>query len=476
MKRLFFPFILATAVVAGQPAGYADCYSIIAGKAATADGSVLFAHHEDNAPKYATGMVQVPGTNHAAGDTVKLPLGTRIPQVPTTYSYWWLMMPELSYSDALLNEFGVAIASDGCPSRENNPQITSGGIGDPVLRRLVVERARTAREGVQLVGGLVDQYGYPASGRTLLISDPQEGWMVGLVNGKHWVAARVPDHTVACVANTYSIGAVNLADSNNFLGSADLIQYAVQRGWYNPASGPFSFEAAYADPSARTATGRQWKGLELLAAGPLPSPDARRPPFAVSPKVPLAVSHLIAVLRDPGISAGLANNSSSVFQLRTGTPAEVRSVWWLAMGPGYTTPFVPFYLGMNEVPEQIAFGTGSGAFCNSCVVGAVFGPAYQLFRNLADWVERSPTARIGLVQSQWRTLEQASFDLQSVIEGETAARWVSQPATARELLRRYCGGTLTRAMQQASELMQAPPPNTNTNATVSQPPATVTGQ
>jgi len=135
MKRLFFPFILATAVVAGQPAGYADCYSIIAGKAATADGSVLFAHHEDNAPKYATGMVQVPGTNHAAGDTVKLPLGTRIPQVPTTYSYWWLMMPELSYSDALLNEFGVAIASDGCPSRENNPQITSGGIGDPVLRR-----------------------------------------------------------------------------------------------------------------------------------------------------------------------------------------------------------------------------------------------------------------------------------------------------------------------------------------------------
>jgi len=476
MKRLLFSLTLATAFVAGPAAGHADCFSIIAGKAATADGSVLFAHHEDNAPKYAAGMVLVPHTNHSAGETVKLPSGTRIPQVPTTYGYWWLMMPELSYSDVLLNEYGVATASDACASHEDSPQITSGGIGDPVLRRLVVERARSAREGVQLVGALVEQYGYPDSGRTLLIADPQEGWMVCLVNGIHWVAERVPDNAVGCVPNTYSIGAVNLADTNNFLGSADLIPYAVQRGWYNPAAGPFSFEAAYADPTARSATGRQWTALTLLAAGPLPAPDSVRPPFAVAPKVLLAVSNLIAVLRDPGVSAGLANNSSSVFQLRAGTPAELKSVWWLAMGPGYTTPFVPLYLGMSEVPEQLAFGVGSGAFCEYCVVAPVFGPAYQLFRNLADWVEASHTARVGLAQFQWQALEQTSFDLQPAIEGQTAALWASQPATAREFLARYCGGTLTRAMQQADELMQAPPPGTSTNSPVPQPPATVTGQ
>ncbi len=62
------------------------------------------------------------------------------------------------------------IASDGCPTREDSydelvarGDITDGGIGYN-LRRIVAQRARTAREGVKIAGELLDRFGYVDSG------------------------------------------------------------------------------------------------------------------------------------------------------------------------------------------------------------------------------------------------------------------------------------------------------------------------
>lgn len=216
--------IAAIAVSFAMPAlGEQGCFSIVAGKKATADGCVLFAHNEDNSIKVVAGMRKVPRQSHQPEVEVRLPNGGRLAQVKETYGYWWLEMPECQYSDTLLNEHGVAVASNNCPSREDQPSLTDGGIGGPILRRLVAERARTAREGVVLVGSLVEKFGYLASGRTMIICDANEGWLLAMVNGKHWVAARVPDGEVAVLANTYTIRQVDIADTNNFLACHDLV-------------------------------------------------------------------------------------------------------------------------------------------------------------------------------------------------------------------------------------------------------------
>jgi dipeptidase len=55
------------------------------------------------------------------------------------------------------------------------------------------------------------------------------------VNGKHWVAQRVPDDKVAPIPNCYTIQGIDLRDTVNFLGSPDIIEYAITRGWYDPA-------------------------------------------------------------------------------------------------------------------------------------------------------------------------------------------------------------------------------------------------
>ena len=173
---------------------------------------------------------KVPRRSYPAGATVMLRNGGSLEQVKETWAYIWSEMPGMSFSDSYVNEWGVTVASDNCPSREDKPELTDGGIGY-MLRRLVAERAKTAREGVLLAGELVERFGYVDSGRTYIIADPKEGWLLCVVNGKHWLARRVPDDEVAMVANTYTIHEVILSNKANFLASADIVDYA------NPGAG-----------------------------------------------------------------------------------------------------------------------------------------------------------------------------------------------------------------------------------------------
>lgn len=146
MQKRLCLLLLAAALAVPSPAR-SDCFSIIAGRKATADGSVLFAHNEDDGIHYVSRMQRIERAMHTPGEWVVLANGGRIPQAEVTLACWLLEMPGLSYSDALLNECGVAVATDYCGSREDKPSITDGGIGKG-LRHIVAQRARTAREGV----------------------------------------------------------------------------------------------------------------------------------------------------------------------------------------------------------------------------------------------------------------------------------------------------------------------------------------
>jgi len=447
-----------------------NCYSIVAGKNTTVDGSVLFGHNEDNARKFVSGMWRVDGVDYTSDAFVKLENGTRIPQVARTSSFLWLQMPEREYSDGLVNEYGVAIVTDNCPSREDNPELTSGGIGGPVLRRLVIERAKTAREGVEILGQLIDSYGYTASGRTMIICDGNEGWLVAMVNGKHWVAQRVPDDEVAMIANTYTITTVDLSDTENFLGSADIINYAVKRGWYDPKDGPFSFEAAYADPDVRMMPGnthRHWSGLRHVVKGSLPLPEDERPPFSVTPKKKLDVNDIAAVLRDHYEGASYettemishkrhttticqpGTNSSSIFQLRADMPVEIGTVWWLAMWQPCSTPYMPVYLGSLTVPPELGFDPQSDGTCPFCVVSPEFGHAYRVFSDFSAFADKEYVSQMDNVRDMWSGYERSSSNMQTVLEESALKLWESDRAGALELITRYSHGAVSRAVRMA---------------------------
>ncbi len=155
------------------------CFSIVVGKQASTDGFVIMAHNEDDAPPQIVHHRKVPRKRYSPGEKVTLRNGGLLDQVEQTWAYIWSEMPGMLFSDSYINEWGVGVTSDNCPSREDKPEITDGGIGY-MLRRLVAERAKTARQGILLAGELVEkveQRGYLIDGerRPGLLTVPKRG-------------------------------------------------------------------------------------------------------------------------------------------------------------------------------------------------------------------------------------------------------------------------------------------------------------
>ena len=205
-----------------------DCFGIIVGRKASTDGYVYLGHNEDQGGEQMLNIYNVPATD-------------------STLANLWFEFPGSATGDCFVNEYGVSIASDRCPSRETK---ATGSVLYEV-RHAVAAKSRSAREGVKIIGEMVEKYGYNDTGRSYLIADRYEGWVCSVVRGRHWVAQRVPDDEIMTIPNYYVIGEIDLSDTLNFLGSKDLVKYARRRGWYRPRrDGAFNFRLAYSEPEA----------------------------------------------------------------------------------------------------------------------------------------------------------------------------------------------------------------------------------
>jgi dipeptidase len=459
-----------------------NCFSIIVGKNASVDGSVLVAHNEDD---YGTQIVNhylVPRQQHAPGETIVCPDGLVLPQVAETYSFIWLEMPGMEFSDSFINEWGVVVASDACSSREDAPELINGGI-KYWLRRIVAERARTAREGVRIAGKLISEYGYGSSGRTYIIADANEGWMLAAVKGKHWVAQRVPDDMVAVIPNYYTIGKINLADTLNYYGSPDIIKYALRRGWFEPARDVrFHFAKTYSHPENLKNKGnihRMWRGVNLLADNTYAL--SAEFPFAFKPKQKISLSKLQQVLRDHYIGTELDKTNhyrlgnphqlngaticasstqyGFVAQLRHWLPVELGAVLWLAPHRPDCQAFIPWYLGCTQMPAGFAIGNFQTATENHFRPPKSFHArtdslAFWIFTRLAEKVDENYGQRIVRVQKKWTSLERELLAEQQGFEEKVARALSENPDRGRELLTQYTQKHAATAWKIAKELLR----------------------
>jgi dipeptidase len=458
-----------------------DCFSIVVGNNASADGSVLFAHNEDDRGLQIVNYYKVPRMNHEPGEIITLSTGAVISQVSETFSFLWFEMPGMHFADSYMNEWGVVISSDACGSREDEPQLTDGGIGY-WLRRLVAERAKTAKQGVKIAGNLLSELGYKSSGRTYVIADTNEGWMLSAVYGKHWVAQRIPDDMVAVIPNYYTIGRVDLADTNNFLGSPDLIDYAIERGWYKTErDGEFHFARTYSSPENLRHPGnihRMWRGVNLLVEKKYTREDDL--PFAVKPEKKVTVSDLMTVLRDHFLGTELdktdgyklgtpykMNRSTIcarstqygfVAQLRNWLPVEIGVVIWLAQHRPDSQAFIPWYLGINKMPDGYAYGDFETALSQH------FDPpqnihertdkhAFWAFVSLAQKVDENYGTGILKVREKRDLIENEALKNQESFEAEALKIFENNPEKATELLTKYTNNWALKIWREAKELV-----------------------
>ena len=448
------------------------CFAVVVGKDASPDGSVIMAHNEDDDPPQIVNHYKVPRKKHASGEKVRLRNGGELDQVEETWSYIWSQMPGVLFSDGYINEWGVSIKSDMCPSREDKPEITDGGIGY-MLRRLVAERAKTARDGVRLAGRLVERFGYIFSGRTYIICDPDEGWLFSVVNGKHWMAKRVPDNQVAMMANTYTIHRVDLSDKDNFLASDDIIEYAISRGWHKPQQdGPFDFAAAYADADAASSLynfGRRWGGLRYVTDKAIPlGPDL---PFSVVPRRKVGVADVMQIMRDHHEGTSLQSSSptksphesgrricvdrtqtSFIVQLRQNMPLDIGIVYWVSLASPCSSTYIPFHFGIADFPA--GYSSKSEKPSKNLYEAKINSPfradpfeAFWTCTNFRINVDSAYRSKIVKVKTLCRKVEKNALALQKPLEEAARSIYKKDKTTAMRILANYSNGVYLSSME-----------------------------
>lgn len=341
--------VLLASGIAADPSK--ACYTVVVGKEASQDGSVLVGHNE----VWGRGVIDflsVPRQTHKPGSVVRLLNGRTIPQVERTWRYLWSCNPGKSVADSYMNEWGVSIIGNvtSCsPELACLPE-QKGGMRY-MLRPLIAQRARTAREGVEVLSRLVKEHGF-VGGWTYVIADSREAWMVSLGKGNTWAANRVPDDEVVLLPNVYIATWVDPNDTSRCLTSPRLIEQAVKAGWFDPAAGrPFSFREVYGTGKPGAIDARQQRGYYLLT-GKMPAlADGQQLPFSVRPAQKLGVADVMEILRDRG-AGGICSDGTlegSVFQLRPNMPPSIGCVYWRASRVPDKSMFVPWYCGVTSV-------------------------------------------------------------------------------------------------------------------------------
>ena len=330
-------------------------YGLYVGKNHTADGIAYLAGYGDEPSSHWLEIV--PRHRHAAGSTVivgvtpqaDLPgVLSEIPQMPETarhirvsYSYYKGVPAPLTNGG--LNEHGVAVRDIWSTSRAELIAITPATQTGPNysdLARIILERARTAREGVDLIGDLIAKYGYADyGGNSHLIADADEAWVVIEFSGgkKLWAAERLGPDSIRASRPGY-IGEIPIDRPGHpdFLYAPNLVSVAVEQGWFDPAAKrPFNANQVYGDGKGRWA-GVQWIEAEMAKR-------ARRPE-----KIGLA--DIIWAIRTEKLTGDTAGYGQ-VVPLRYPGHTELRMLWHTQIG-AIAAPFAPVFMGAREVPAE----------------------------------------------------------------------------------------------------------------------------
>jgi dipeptidase len=464
-------FILLCLLMVMIPAySILGCFGVVVGKKASTDGSVLFGHNEQDGGKRVFDFRAIPRMKHNPGDMVKLYRGGKLPEIPETNAFMWSENPGLEFSDVYVNEYGVAVGSDGCGTKEDSyddlvarGDIVDGGIGY-MLRRLIIQRAKTAREGIELAGELLGHFGYSDSGRVLVVADANEGWLLSLVRGKHWMAQRVPDDEVTILPNLFITSEVNLDDKDNFIGALDIVDYAIKKGWYDPSSGkPFNFRDAYNPIPNELWDARQWSGQRLVTNRTNDIPETQQLPFSIKPDHKFNVTDVMNILRYHGTMGSLCSPDTlegAVFQLRNWMPPEIGCVYWRTSAEPCTSVLTPWYIGITDVPEsyhkpvsieeQLSlehhFNPPEGTFD--------YDPQHTwwTFRKLQDSVNSDYQANIKKVREVWDEYENKFFADQPIIEDKALKLFSEDKAQARSYLTDYSKDLAMKSADMANKM------------------------
>ena len=357
LNRILVAAFLGVAMLFGSTAE--ACTNFLFTKGATKDGSTMITYAADSHTLYGE-LYYRPAADYAPGTMMQVvdwDSGKKlimIPQVAHTYSVVGNM-----------NEWQLTIGETTYGGREELANEIEGGIDYGSYIYLTLQRAKNAREAIQVLAGFMAQYPYHSEGESFSIADPNEVWILELIgkrpntvkpelakklkykytDGAVWVARRIPDGYVSGHANQARIttfpqeGAFNKAKGKGLhkvisskhldyifepevecVYCDEVITYARACGWYDGKDADFSFCDTYAPLTFSGLRGcearvyamfhRVASGMEKYEPYAMGDKNAERMPLWVKPDHKVDVHEVMNLMRDhyEGTSMDMTND------------------------------------------------------------------------------------------------------------------------------------------------------------------------
>lgn len=471
MKKLILILAALNAVTAAMA-----CTSLIAGKKATADGSVIVTYNADAYVLYGE-LYHTEAADHKKGEMLKVyewdtnEYRGEIEQVEHTYA-----------TVGNINEHQLCIVESTWDNRKEL-QDTTAIIDYGSLIYITLQRARTAREAIGVMTSLVEKYGYYSGGESFTIADPNEVWIMEMVSkgmkekGAVWVSIRIPDDCIAAHANQSRIHHIPFDDKDNCLYSPDVVSFARKMGYFEGKDNDFSFSKAYAQSdylSYRGCDGRVWAYYNRFSSGMdkyLPfviEAQGETLPLYVKPDKQLSVRDIQNMMRDhydntpmdmrkePGRGswdspvryapltwkvdsveymherpiATQQTGFTLVAQLRSWLPDAIGGVLWFGVDDSSLSVYNPIYCCLDKVPE--CFRKGNGDMLHFSWTSAFW---------INNWVANQVYARYSLLYPDVKRVQTEIEDgyeaNQPLIEAQALRLYEDNPAKAVRLLSDY---------------------------------------
>ena len=402
------------------------CTCVAVGKDATVDGSTIATHNDDSSsadfrlwiiPSMEGGEDKVRDLvvdSHNYGDYGQFPqvkdygngfAAAQIPQSEDTYAYF-----HSRYS--FINEKGVTMGEstfsiDTSTEYGQKVQDLIYGKNDGLIdcwnaQDIALERASTAREAVEVMGQLVEEYLWRDAGETMNIVDGNEVWVAEFYGLDLWAAVRIPDNGFFVSANRARIDNIDFNDNENYMYSPNLKSFAIENGLWSEESGePFSPAEIYAPDNGTYSTRREWRALSLVAPSLNLNPEDVRFPLYVVPEEKLSVQDVFEIKGDYyngteydvsmapeagpfGNPIDFNNKERPINMFRTcylmlanikaDLPDEMKCLVWYGYGAPDSTYLTPLWPSMTKLPELYTIGNryeefdrNSGWWTNSYV-------------------------------------------------------------------------------------------------------------
>ncbi|MDD3213000.1 MAG: C69 family dipeptidase, partial [Eubacteriales bacterium] len=360
------------------PSAAGACTTIIVGRNASADGSLIFGRTADGEVFETTQIVTVPAQTLDAPPTFVSKYNDFTIELPAE-SCQYVMTPAAPamnvgvWAESALNEYGVSItATESIYGGEDvlkyDPYVPNG-VAEESIPTSVIPYVKTAREGIERLGGIVTDYG-SAEGNGVVIADDTEAWYIEIYSGHHWLAVKVPDDKAAVIANDALIGCADINDTANVIASPDFWQLAEDNGFLAKVNGEPHAALTYGAPHRDYSQIRIWAGQRYFAPSQLQDYDVTHTyDMFFTPDQPIELQQVMELTRyryedtcynvnenDAWRPIGI-NRAFTVhlFWYRPNLPI----VYWVALANSEFSVFLPMYGNLTSTPAAYTYDCGA---------------------------------------------------------------------------------------------------------------------